>query len=236
MQLNLREAARLLHVEEDQIQRWINGSGLPATRINEQYRINRVQLLEWATSSGLVLSPKIFRDSVGHDDAPPSLGAALVAGGIFHDVRGAEPAEVLRSVVRSLHLPPTQDREFLVEMLLAREGLGSTGVGDGIAIPHVRNPIVLHVPEASVNLSFLQTPVDFRAMDGKPVHCLFTLVSPTVKTHLHLLSRLAYALRDADLRRLLGARSPADTILERVKAIDIRLNDSQTAVTRKVGL
>src|SRR5438034_985186 len=62
-----------------------------------------------------------------------------------------------------------------------REALQSTGVGDGIAIPHVRNPIVLHVSRPMITLCFLERPIDFGALDGKPVHVLFSLISPTVR-------------------------------------------------------
>ena len=79
--------------------------------------------------------------------------------------------------------------------LEAREALGSTGVGDGIAIPHVRNPIVLHVVRPFVTLGLLTHPIDFAAMDGKPVHALFMVVSPIVPTHLRILAQLGFVLR-----------------------------------------
>jgi mannitol/fructose-specific phosphotransferase system IIA component (Ntr-type) len=101
------------------------------------------------------------------------------------------------------------DREFLYKVLLARESLGSTGIGDGIAIPHVRNPIVLHLSRPIVTLCFLERPVDFGALDGQPVNTLFTLISPTVRAHLHLLSRLAFTLRDPRSTRRCATRLPA---------------------------
>ena len=125
----------------------------------------------------------------------------LGGGGIFYRLAGKDKPAVLRSVVEMLRLPDKVDREFLLQVLLAREALESTAIGDGIAIPHVRNPIVLHVPQPMVTLCFLEAPVDFGALDGQPVQTLFTLISPTVKAHLHLLSRLAFALRDPDSNR-----------------------------------
>ena len=83
----------------------------------------------------------------------------------------------------------------------------------------MRNPIVLHVPQPIVTLCFLEAPVDFGALDGQPVNALFTLISPTVKAHLHLLSRLAYALRDPDFKALIVRQANRDEILEAVKRI-----------------
>jgi PTS system nitrogen regulatory IIA component len=127
---------------------------------------------------------------------------------------------VLREVVARLPLPPEIDRGFLVAVLEAREAMGSTGVGDGIAIPHVRNPIVLHVEAPFVTLCLLEHPVDFDAIDGKPVHALFTVVTPTVPVHLRVLAELGFVMRDAALRELLRARAPADEIIGRVRMLE----------------
>ena len=107
----------------------------------------------------------------------------------------------------------------LVIERLARETLGSTGVGDGIAIPHVRNPVVLHVRPA-VTLCFLEHPVDFGALDGIPARALFLLVSPTTRAHLHLLSRLGAALHDAELKRLVREQGGRDEILAAFRRVE----------------
>ncbi len=170
--------------------------GIPAYRINEQYRFNKTELLEWATSSRIQVSPTIFAEGETSSIPLPSLSEALKAGGVSYRVEGRDQASVLRSVVDSLKLPEEVDRDFLYKVLLARETLGSTGIGDGIAIPHVRNPVVLHVSKPTVSLSFLERAIDFQAIDCKPVNILFTLISPSVRAHLHLLSRLGFVLRD----------------------------------------
>jgi PTS system nitrogen regulatory IIA component len=112
------------------------------------------------------------------------------------------------------------DREFLVTVLEAREAMGSTGIGDGIAIPHVRNPILLNVSEPFVTLCLLRNPVEFDAVDGQPVHALFVLVSPNVPAHLRILAQLGYTLRDPELRRRLRVRAPSEAILERIGEVE----------------
>jgi PTS system nitrogen regulatory IIA component len=113
-------------------------------------------------------------------------------------------------------------------VLLAREALASTGIGDGIAIPHVRNPIVLHVPGLMVNLCFLENPVDFGAIDSQPVYCLFTIVSPTVRAHLNILSKLGYALRDNNFKLALKNQANREEILEHLKRIDAEVGKTIT--------
>jgi nitrogen PTS system EIIA component len=65
----------------------------------------------------------------------------------------------------------------------------------------------------------LEKPVDFGALDGQPVHTLFTLISPTVKAHLHLLSRLAYALRNPEFKSLIVRQAGRDEILAAAQKI-----------------
>jgi PTS system nitrogen regulatory IIA component len=218
LKITVREAARLLSVSEKTVYRWIEQRKLPVHRINDQYRFNRAQLLEWATAHRVPLSVEIFQEP--EDEPLPRLSEALSAGGIHYRVPGATRDEVLRHVVALMNLPEEVDREFLYQMLLARETLGSTGVGDGIAIPHVRNPVVLHV-RPSVTLCFLERPVDFGALDGLPVRTLFSLVSPTTRAHLHLLSRLGAALHDPALKQLVieqGGREEIVAAFQRVEA------------------
>lgn len=227
MDLNVRDISKLLKVSEKTIYRWIEQGKLPALRIHDQYRFNRVEILEWATARRVNVSPEIFAEPPGPEPMP-SLRAALEAGGIYYRLAGRTKVEVLRSVVEHLRLPEAVDREFLLQVLQAREELASTGVGDGIAIPHVRNPVVLHIDQPSLSLCFLETPVDFGALDGRPVQALFTLASPTVRAHLHMLSRLGFALRDPDFRTALRQQAPREDLLGRLQALEAGLPASSS--------
>ncbi len=231
MQLTVREAAQLLQVPEEAIYRWIREKGLPAVRFNEQVRINRVGLAEWAQEHRLTLLPE---SPTKHRQRLPTLADALAAGGIHHGIRGANKREVLAAVVQRLRLPENVDRAFLIDMLMAREDQGSTGFGDGIALPHVRNPIVIDIDEPAITLCYLDEPVDFGAIDGVPVFALFTMLNPTIRIHLHLLSRLAWALRRAEFVALLKARAGAEEILAEARrsAHDSRAGPHGTSPAR----
>ena len=220
MEITVRDAAHLLNVSEKSIYRWIKQGKLPAFKINEQYRFNRTELLEWATAEKLNVSPDIFREPDGTSDEMPTIEEALQTGGIYYRIEGSDKESVLRMVVEHMRLPDEVDRKFLLQVLLAREELGSTSIGDGIAIPHVRNPVVLHVPRPSMTLCFLETPIEFGAIDGKPVHALFTLVSPTIRGHLHLLSRLSFTLRNDRFVEIIRRQAIREDILNEVHRIE----------------
>jgi len=124
---------------------------------------------------------------------------------------GNDRASVLQGVIEVMSLPDGVDRAFLLKVLLARESLGSTGIGNGIAIPHVRNPIVLQILRPTITLCFLERAIEFGALDGKPVHTLFTIISPTVRAHLSLLSKLAFALRQGIFADAITRQVPVRT-------------------------
>jgi len=224
MQLSVKDAATLLKVSDETIYKWIRQDDFPSCVINEQVRFNRAELLEWATAHNIAVSPDLFSVEEGVKSCLPTLTDALRAGGVAYGVGGSDQPSVLQAVVRLLKVPTTVDRNFLYQVLLARESLGSTGIGNGIAIQHVRNPVVLHVSQPSVTLCFLENPIDFKALDGKPVHILFTMISPTVRIHLHLLSRLGFMLRDPAVLDALQRRASADELLSLMAESESAIN------------
>lgn len=227
MQLTVRDVSDLLNVSERTIYRWIKQEAIPAYRIHDQYRFNRAEIWEWATAKRMPVSPEIFKESGEKEDLlPVSLAESLRSGGVHYRVEGQDKEAVLRSVVQVLHLPPEADRAFLLQGLFAREALGSTGVGEGIAIPHVRNPIVLQVPRSIISLCFLEKPIDFGALDGKPVHAIFMLISATVRGHLRTLSRLAFAFKDESLKQLILNHGSREAILQEFERVDGQLKDA----------
>ncbi len=219
MDLSVRDSAHLLKVSEKTIYRWVKQGKLPAYRVNEQYRFNRAELLEWATSQRLNVSADIFAEPDGNGGTV-NLTDALRVGGVHYRLGGMDKRSVLESLVEIMPLPEQVDRQFLLEVLLARESLGSTALGNGIAVPHVRNPIVMHIVRPMITLSFLERPIEFGAIDGQPVHTLFTIVSPTIRAHLHLLSRLTFALRQAEFMAVITAQGSREQVFAASQAID----------------
>jgi PTS system nitrogen regulatory IIA component len=138
----------------------------------------------------------------------------------------------LHAVVKRLSIINDDDREFVHQGLLAREALGSTAIGSRIAVPHVRNPIVLHVDVPSVAVCFLENPIDFDAPDRLPVQILFTITSPTARVHLQLLSRLMFLLQDESLRALLQSTPSAPDLLHRIWSLEAALAPPAAAAAR----
>jgi PTS system nitrogen regulatory IIA component len=218
MQLTARDAARLLGVSEATLYRWLKAGDIAATRVNDQYRLNRIDLLEFAAARNMDVSPELLADL--EQPQLPRLADAIRAGGVHRGISGADKSAILRGVVERMPLPHPADRELLHRVLLAREALGSTGFGNGIAIPHPRNPIVLRIPRPEVAVCYLDRPVDFEALDGKAVHTLVTVVSPSTRTHLHLLALIAAAVRDPAVLACFEARAGADELVREIERVE----------------
>lgn len=216
MQLSVKELANLLKVTERTIYRWIKQQSIPFYRVHDQYRFNRVEIMDWATIQKIDISQRILKDNDDNDIQKLSLTEAIKNGGIHYRVEGKDKKTVLSSIISLLNLPVDVKKENLLDAMLVREDLGSTGFGEGIAIPHTRYPVVTHIPYPIVSICFLEEPVDYGAVDQKPVNCLFTLISPTVRSHLKVLSRIAYILNNANVKNVLVNQMSRDVILSEI--------------------
>lgn len=228
MNTSVKEAASLLQVSEKTIYRWIKQEIVPVYTVNDQFRFNRAELLEWAISHRKNISHEALYEETVSSAPLPDLPETLEAGGVIYRLEGEKRRDVLLNLVKELRLPDEVDREYLFKVLDAREELCPTAIGNGIAIPHPRNPVLLHVSKPTVTLAFLEEPVDFCALDGVPIHALFCLISPTVRAHLHLLSRLSYAVRNEKFAAVLKNKSSRKEIFSTLREIEKNWRNNPT--------
>lgn len=103
------------------------------------------------------------------------------------------------------------DAEVVTAALLEREGLGPTGVGHGVALPHARLPELQRVQGCFIRL---EQPIEFDALDRQPVDLLFALLAPSVSgvEHLKALASVSRVMRDGAVRSKLRANPDPDAI------------------------
>lgn len=104
-----------------------------------------------------------------------------------------------------------QSEKAILEILLQREKLGSTGVGNGVAIPHGKLPKLSRLFGLFARL---QRPIDFEALDNQPVDLIFLLLAPEAAgaDHLKALARIARQLRDPEIARRLRESTDAEAL------------------------
>jgi PTS system nitrogen regulatory IIA component len=138
-------------------------------------------------------------------------------GGVFRDIPGATPLEVLTNTLQIIPLSAKLNREALLQAILEREALMPTGIGNGIALPHPRNPFVATPDEQFVVIGFLRQMVDWKALDSKAVHTIFLIVSCNAKLHLHTLARINFFCQQESLLTLLKNQDSQERIIELIQ-------------------
>ena len=156
----------------------------------------------------------------------PSLGAHLASlidrGGIYYNVSGANPRELLAEAIKLLPSIPSLDPKDLYREILEREALVSTGIGRGIALPHPRSLLVGEDGEPLaalplVAIVFPVQPLDWNTPDGSKVHTVFLLVSSSVQQHLDTLSKINFLCQQEKFHFLIKERSLPEKIIAAIR-------------------
>ena len=142
------------------------------------------------------------------------LGELLRKGGIYYSVPGNNVRDALESCISKIQLPDSIAAETLLDAVLEREMLMSTSLGNGIAIPHPRNPLIVNPENQFCALAFLDNPVDWKSLDGNAVDTIFMIVSSSAKFHLHTLSIISYLCTQDSFIKHLRERSSEQILIQ----------------------
>ncbi|UCC74445.1 MAG: PTS sugar transporter subunit IIA [Gemmatimonadota bacterium] len=129
------------------------------------------------------------------------------------NLQGESKDEILKELIALLELPEKSEG-ILFKMLKRRENLGSTGIGRGIAIPHCRSLVVNRL---RVAFGRKKGPIDFKAIDDKPVSFFFLIVAPPLEVsnqYLPVLGKIAQLCREPDVPERLGSLDTPSGFLE----------------------
>ncbi len=135
--------------------------------------------------------------------------------------RDAVLSELVNQIPQLVKQP--EARQTLLRALREREQLHSTGIGDGIALPHARNALVGLVDQPTMVLGRHQQGIPYDAIDRVPARLFFLLVATTVTQHLAILARLTRLLRDPRLRQALLAADNPETALAVIRDGEAKL-------------
>jgi PTS system nitrogen regulatory IIA component len=227
MKLSMEMIAGALDLPVSTLDRWIRQGRIPVQRSGADVLFSPVALEKWAVTHKLsfTLNDDQAKVITNAPSAHDSLVSAMERGDVYHQLAGNDPEGVLRAVVDRIAFLSSNSRQELFQKLIAREQLASTGIGNGIAIPHPREPLTLPLDAPVITTCFLETPIDYDAIDDQPVFVLFLLINPTVKMHLHMLSRLSYCIRDRDFVDFLATNPKATDLYSRVAEFEKQLDD-----------
>ena len=231
MDLKIKDVAELLNVSETTIRRWLVDNKIPAYRINHQYRFNRLEIEDW------VMSQKLGKNTpnsthLSHQATAPaakdnasqtsggskqfSLYRAIHKGGVYFDIPGHTKEEVIRATMKLIAKEHNLDADVISDLLMERENLQPTSLNNGIAIPHTRD-FLLNAHFDMIAVVFPKHPIEYGALDNKPVHTLFFLFASDDKRHLHLLAKTAHLSSQPETMQLHQSKPSKDKLLEYIK-------------------
>jgi len=135
----------------------------------------------------------------------------LAPADVIANLRVANKRQALQELAKRAMQPSGRSERAIYEVLLERERLGSTGIGNGTAIPHGRLP---DLPRLFGLFARLEKPIDFEAIDNQPVDLIFLLLTPdnAGADHLKALARISRLLRDKTVCDKLRGTDSADAL------------------------
>jgi PTS system nitrogen regulatory IIA component len=149
-----------------------------------------------------------------------SLAELIERGGVYYNIPGSNPVEVLNEATKAIGLPKSLDREVLLTAILEREALMPTALGHGVAIPHPRNSMLTDTSAQRVAVFFLKSPVAYNALDRKPVSVLFLILSADAKSHLATLASISHLCQHSDFIDFLAKRPSKEELVARIAAAE----------------
>jgi nitrogen PTS system EIIA component len=225
MELTIEQVAQRLSVPVETVERWVQQGKIPMQQYRDRYVIRSEMLDRWAEEYQLKMC---LRQPGGAGCEPADfdgIAAAMRRGGVAQGIEGDNKEACLRAAVDFIPNIAPHERPLILEKLIERERLASTGIGHGIAVPHPRTPLQIDMGLPQITTCFLARPIDFESIDHKPVSLLLILLADSTRLHLTLLSRLSFFLREAVFRNFLLSVPAADVLLQRVDQLE---SDDQT--------
>jgi len=223
--LTAKEIAHLLGTSQVTVLRWAYQGKIPCKHKKDSYVFKKSEIMDWANIHNLFVKKDDEKKNKASQEESISLAPAVKRGGFFYDLEGNDIYSVLKNAVVRIELPETVKKESVLNELLNREEIASTGIGNGVAIPHPRKILDLGLENPTIPVIFLKKPVDFNAVDNKEVFVLFLMFNPSTKIHLKLLSRLSLCLRDKAFWTLLKEKAPKEKILAGIERIENSLQE-----------
>ena len=200
--LTVKEVSELLQLNERTVLKMLQSGELPGIRLGAQWRMHPVVLEDWflRKSQGDLVS--VERRFPIFDEAHTLLDLeAADADGVL--------AQLIERLVVSGHLLYP---DLFLKAVRERESMLSTGVGNGVAIPHARHGVTELFPEPVIVFGRTKAPIPYAAVDGRPVDLFFLLATPS-KEHLPAIALVSQVARQPQiLDQLRQAAAPSEVV------------------------
>lgn len=146
-----------------------------------------------------------------------NLAELIHKGGVFKDVEGSSPEEIYKKITEMINLPAGLPAETVYNALCDREKIMSTAVGNGIALPHARIPLLKDEGDQRICVIYLKNPIDMNAPDERKVFVMFIILSANQHSHLQVLSDLVQLFQKKEFKKLLEQNASEAELLNAIR-------------------
>ena len=228
MDLTIQDVAKYLQVSEETLLKWVDDGDIPSYTLSGEFRFSREEIEEWVLRH-------FHNEDLNIETIEPVIGPqhfnlyrALNKGLVLTDVEGVTKEEIIYNSMKLISESLELDAETITNLLLDRERLMSTALNRGVAVPHTRD-FLLSGAHDVVAIVYPKKSIEYGALDGKDVHTLFFLFACKDKTHLNLLSKIAYFCHQSENLEVLQARPSKPDLLNTIRHWESKINQLQPA-------
>ena len=198
--MTLADVSRYLKVAEKTVLRLVHRREIPCAKVGNQWRFLKPVLDDWLSAKMQVVPRNDLARLIAQGNEAVLISRIIRREFIVPDLEPGSKQDVLRQLIA-----PLADRGILtdpagyLEKLVARENMASTAVGNGVALPHLRNPGENPVEGPLMIMGLCRRGTDFDSVDGGKIHLFFVASSDSETVHLRMLASLTRLLRNSTL-------------------------------------
>ena len=194
--MTTRELAKYMKLSEKTILKRVQKGEIPGVRVGSQWRFNLASIDKYLQEDILHGTPKDELNLLIETAENIIPLSRLMSGDLMKiNLKAKTMEDVLLEMVEIAYEGGiTASKKTLFNQLLKREKMLSTAVGNGIAIPHPRNPSPAFFKQPNILLAKSKKGIDFKAPDNKKVHLFFMICAPNMIVHLRLLAKVSALL------------------------------------------
>ena len=206
--MTLSEVAAYLKIAEKTVSRMITRGEIPCTKVASQWRFMKSMIDDWLISRMNVVPQNDLAKILENPEGLIPFTRLTSEELILDSLKPGTKKEILSQLIVPLvQQEIIEDADDFLRKLLTREKMVTTGIGRGVAIPHLRHPKENPGGGPRMVVGICKAGTDYESMDGKLTHLFFLLVSDSEVVHLRVLGKLNQILREADfVTRLTNAK------------------------------
>jgi PTS system nitrogen regulatory IIA component len=207
--MNLKELSEYLKLSEKTLIRMAKRGEIPVTKIGHQWRFMRTLIDDWLVSKMWhPVKPALTRMLENQEIILP-LSRLIMPAHIKLDLQPGTKDEILMGLIELLEKTKSvSNKEKLFSLLKDREEMASTALNNGVALPHVRNPLECPVDEQCIVLGICPKGTTFDSIDGGLTFVFFLVCTNSEIIHLKMMSKLAYLIRKSEvIKKIRNAKS-----------------------------